>query len=211
MALMVMKNMEHEISLAAHTFFTFFGIPITDVVFATLFVTIALGIAIVLIGKKFAIVPTRFQVFFEFLAGYIYDQVKEGFSDDKEARRFLPFFLTIFIFIMVANQIVLVPFVLQVTFDGIPLLRTPTSTLSGPIALSLTVMILAQVMALRISPLNHLLKFLPFHEFTKVKSFGDFGMASISFFIGLLDIISELAKVMSLAARLFGIFLREKL
>ena len=208
---MVMKNMEHEISLAAHTFFTFFGIPITDVVFATLFVTIALGIAIVLIGKKFAIVPTRFQVFFEFLAGYIYDQVKEGFSDDKEARRFLPFFLTIFIFIMVANQIVLVPFVLQVTFDGIPLLRTPTSTLSGPIALSLTVMILAQVMALRISPLNHLLKFLPFHEFTKVKSFGDFGMASISFFIGLLDIISELAKVMSLAARLFGIFLREKL
>ncbi len=190
-------------SLAPHVFFHIGPIPVTDVLFGTLLVTVLLGVAFILASRRFAIVPTRAQVAFEFLTDYIYGQAERGLGVER-AKRFLPLFLTMLLFLLVGNQLSLLPFVMQVVNDGVPLFRTPTSTLAGPISFSLSIILMANIMAFAISPTKHILRFLPFHEFLKVRSFGDFGMACIAFFIGVMDIISETAKVISLAARLFG-------
>jgi len=106
-----------------------------------------------------------------------------------------------------ANLIGLIPGVEQVLWNGVPLFRTATSDFNTTFGLALAAIIIINVLSMREKGIfGYLDQFFKFGALWRGfrKSFGDGLLAIIEFFIGLLDIVGEAVKVVSLSLRLFG-------
>lgn len=157
-----------------------------------------------LISKRFTLIPTRAQMAFELIHAYIMEQLENAFGSRKRAEAFFPMFMTMLLFILISNQFMLVPFVFEITAGGLDVFRQPTSDLANPLALAIMIFIISHYMAIKISPMKHLSNFVAIGPLLKARSVGEFFNAGIEFFIGILNIVGEFAKVVSLSARLFG-------
>ncbi len=90
----------------------------------------------------------------------------------------------------------------------IPWIRPATSDLNLDFAMSITVVVTCQILGLiTLGPAAHVGKYINLRTFFKSLRKLDFGgvfQGLIEFFVGIIDIISELSRVLSLAFRLFG-------
>lgn len=193
-----------DFSLPATTFFMIGPMPITDGFLGAILVSLTMILVFTLSVRKFALVPTRVQFVLEAIVEYIYSLLINAFKDESRARAFLPFFVTLLLFLVFANQITLAPFLFEITFGGQDLFRQPTSDLVQPLALSLLIFVLSNYMAIKISPIKHLSNFINVQPLLRARTPMQAFEGVINFFIGILNIIGELAKVVSLACRLFG-------
>ena len=149
--------------------------------------------------------PSKLQVGFEALVSFMMDKMVIAFGDVKTAKKFFPLIFTIFLLLLFANQFALLPLVESViTSDGGNLFSTPAAHYSLPIAYTIFILMLAHVLALLIHPIRHIGNFIKIHAFFKIRKMKDIPMAFLEFFLGLLDIVGELAKLASLSTRLFG-------
>ena len=106
-----------------------------------------------------------------------------------------PLVASLFIFILAANWVGLLPGVGTVGFfhgeEFTPLLRGATADLNTTVALALFAMITIQYFGFKTSGMHYGKRFLNFSN-------------PIFFFLGLLELISEVSKIISFAFRLFG-------
>lgn len=155
--------------------------------------------------RGMALIPTRRQVAFEGMMGMMMEKMMMLYGTEERSRKFFPWFFTLFIFLLFANQFTLIPFIQSVvTSEGVVLVGTPTSHYTLTITLAVLVVVVANVLAFMQSPAKHLGAYFKFSEFLKVKKAGDLPLAFANFGIGLLDIVGEFAKILSLSTRLFG-------
>jgi len=145
------------------------------------------------------------------------------------APKFFPIIMTMFLFVILANFSGLLPFVGSagllehphgeepgniargIFLTGIeakggeegyvlvPFFRAPSTDLNFPLALALVTVILSQYFGLRALKLGYIRKFINFSGFKKGVLMGVAQLIA-----GLLEIISEFAKIISLTFRLFG-------
>lgn len=193
-----------DISLPARILFSLGPIPVTDGFLGAVLVSLVIIGTLILATRKFGIVPSRMQMVMELVSDYIMDQLKNAFRSEERAKAFFPFFMTMLIFILIANQFMFVPFIFELTYNGFDVFRQPTSDFAQPIALSVLVFMISQWMAIKISPLNHLQNFINLKPILKARTPMDVFTGAIEAFVGVLNIVGEMAKVVSLAARLFG-------
>lgn len=193
-----------DISVAPQYVFSIGSFNISNALLGTFFLTFILLLFGLYTKKTFKLKPTRFQVACELIYSYLFEQVEEAFGSKKRARQFFPLMGGLFVFIMIANQFSLIPFVTNIVSGGTPVFRSATSDLSLVFALSLIVLVGAHALALRIAPVAHIGSFFRFATFKNVKKPKDLFNAFIDFFLGLLDIVGEVAKLVSLSFRLFG-------
>lgn len=193
-----------DISLPAHVFFHVGPLPVTDGLLGALTVSFVILLAGFLSARKFAIIPNRVQTVFEMITEYLLGLLETAFGSREEAIRFFPLFMTMLIFIAVCNQITIVPFIFNITFNGIGVLRQPTSDLAQPLALSIMIFLVSNILALKVSPIKHISNFFPIGDVFKARSLRDLMQAGINMFVGFLNVFGEIAKVISLACRLFG-------
>lgn len=193
-----------EISLAPSVLFHIGPLAVTNSTLATLLVTVMLAWFAARVFKGMSLVPTRIQAFLEVIAEYLLSQLENAFGSKEEARKFFPLFMTLLIFIAVANQFSVLPIITQMVVGDTPLFRVPTAHLVQPLALAVLVVAFANIMALRIAPLKHIGGFVKIAPIFKARSGGQLAQALLDFFLGLLDIIGEMSKVLSLSFRLFG-------
>lgn len=193
-----------DIVLPSHVVFMLGPIGITNSLLSAFVITVVISIGAWLASRGMGIVPSRFQAAIEPLFEYLFSQIETAFGSKERARKFFPLFMSLMLFIAIANQFSLVPLVASVLHDGKPLLRTATSDLSLTIALALFVVALSHIIAFSISPIRHIGNFIKIGAFFKVRSIGGFANALLEFALGLLDIVSEIAKIVSLSCRLFG-------
>lgn len=180
-------------------------ITVTNSMLATFLVTVVLILVAVLLRSRLKLIPGRLQVAVEELVKFFLDKLTVAFDSEEKARKVLPLIFTLFLLILFANQFSIVPLISSLVVDSnAALVKTPTADFSLPIALALIVVVLANIIALVISPLRHIGNFIKIAPLVKARSLKDFANALLEIFLGLLDIIGELAKVISLAARLFG-------
>ena len=180
-------------------------LPITNAHMGTFLVSIILIILALFIRKGAGVKPTKIQVAFELVIAFMMDKMIMAFGDEKTAKKFFPLVFTIFLFLLVANQFALIPLVESiVTPDGIHLFRTPASHYSLPIIMTIFMLFLAHTIALVINPIRHIGNFIKIDEFFKIRKLSDIPMALLNFFLGILDIVGEVAKLASLSTRLFG-------
>lgn len=196
--------MENNFTLSATPIVQLGDFAVTNSVLAAFLITLIIIALVSFIKKRASLVPTRLQLGTEIITGFFLDNLRTAFGSEQRARKYLPLFLSIFIFLVIANQFSVIPLVTSIVSSGGNLLRVPTSDWSQTLTLALIIVIGAHLIALSISPLRHIGNFIKVKSFLKVRSFSDFGNAFLEFFLGLMDIISEFAKVISISARLFG-------
>ncbi len=194
-----------EVHIAPQTILEIGPFAISNAMIATFTCSLILVAFALLVRRGAGVKPTRLQVGFEMIVEYILNQMTVAFRSETRARKFFPLIMTILLLLIVANQFMLLPFVESVvTADGISLFRSPASHYALPISLTIIVLLLAHVLAFFSHPIRHIGNFIKIDVFFKMKSIKDLPMAMIDFFLGLLDIIGEVAKLISLATRLFG-------
>jgi len=194
-------------AVGPETLRTIAGFPISNGLLLSIAITFLLLIVSVWIYRYRALVPGRTQTLAELVYEGITNLVNQITGDDAISQRIVPLIGTLFIYIGVANIITLVPGVSSITLDGVPIFRTPTSGINTTFALAFAMILLTQWISVRdFGFFGHIGKYIQvrgMYEGFK-KSVCDGCIAIIQFLVGLLDIISEIARVISLSLRLFG-------
>jgi F-type H+-transporting ATPase subunit a len=125
----------------------------------------------------------------------------------KEESLMFSLVTALFLYIGVANLITIIPGVASVTYEGVSIFRSPTSDFNTTLGLALAMVVLIQLYAFKqFGFWGYVGKFIQLSGIIKgfKQGVGAGFMAIINFLIGLLDIVSEAAKVVSLSLRLFG-------
>jgi F-type H+-transporting ATPase subunit a len=190
-----------EIFIAAEKVAHLFGMPITNSLLASILTTIVLVSISYFATKNLKEVPKGLQNILEFAIEMLYNMVHSVTGDKEKTLKFFPIVATIFLFVMTSNWMGLLPGFSTVGMyeagEGghamlVPFLRSANSDLNSTLALAIVSVIMIQVMG--IATLGF---------FTYVKKFLDFS-SPIAFFIGLLELVGEIAKMISFSFRLFG-------
>lgn len=189
-----------HISINAETVTSFFGIPVSNSLSTSWVITALLLFFVYLASQKFILKGkfTRLQMFFELMIESLYNIV-ESIAGSSKARIFFPLVMSFFIFIVPSNWSGLLPGAGSIGFQGvihgkelfIPVLRAPTADLNTTLALALIAMFFVQYYGFQFQGLHYLKKFFNFSN-------------PINAFVGILELISDLSKIISFAFRLFG-------
>lgn len=218
-------------SFAPEVFFQVGGFPVTNTVINTVLVDGFLLLLAFFTARNIKLIPGKFQSVMELIIGGFHDFV-ESVAENK-VKVIFPFFMTFFIFIVVANWSGLIPgittFGIEKTemHDGheethiIPLIRPLTSDINATFALSVISLIATQIIAIRaIGFQEYISRFFAFVPFLVSLLKGKpkinlnlkdplsvvIGIITplVMIFVGLLELISEFVKAVSLSFRLFG-------
>jgi F-type H+-transporting ATPase subunit a len=128
---------------------------------------------------------------------HVYELI-EGFGmslGGPEAKPFIPLFAAFFLYILFSNWSGIIPPIGKVNF-----LRAPTSDVNITIGLALVAFIFFEYQGFRaLGVRGYLGKFFPFGEFRK-----GIGAGIIALFVGLIELLLEFVKPVTLSMRLFG-------
>lgn len=197
--------------LVAETLFHIGPLPVTNALLNGWIAVILLVVFAILLQRRRAAVPRGLQNATEAATEFFLGTVESVTHDRERARKFLPIVGTIFIFILLSNWMGLIPGTGSIGLmrgeEFIPLFRPAGSDLNFTIALAVTSVLIANIFGIAtIGFFKHLNHFIPFG--TVVASFkkGGIGIFTgiVEFFVGLIELVSEVAKIVSLSLRLFG-------
>lgn len=188
-----------HISLAAEPIFHIFGMPITNTLL-TSWVAVALLIIFALKVRKAKEIPAGAQNVLEAVTDGALTLMDSVTADRSLSKRFFPLVMTLFLFVITANWLGLLPgfgtIGMYEMHDGhetfVPFLRTTNSDLNVTFALALISVFAVQYFGVLIVGFRKY-----GHRFFNFKN-------PIFTFVGLLELISEFAKVLSFSFRLFG-------
>lgn len=190
-----------EISLAAEPIFHLGPFIVTNSLLVSWLVTLGfVALAVVFTRRQLAAVPAGLQNLLEAIADTTIQFIASVTGDRYKAQRFFPLVVTIFFFVLFSNWFGLLPGVGSVgwneTHQGqtvlVPFLRSASADLNGTLAIALASVLGTQIFAiLAIGFFKQAAKYLNFRN-------------PIMFFVGLLEMVSELARVVSFSFRLFG-------
>ena len=187
--------------------FEVFGIPVATSSFMIFFIILLFLVVGIIIRTTFTVYPTKFQVLFEELYGAMKDLVDEVTNDIRRSEAIFPMIGTIFLYLLVANIITLVPGLADITVNGNAIFATPTADFNTTLGLALGAVIIINIISVKEwGILAHLGKFIKIKPVVLgfKKSMGDGAMALVDMFVGVLDIVGEIAKIISLSIRLFA-------
>ena len=182
-------------------------VPVTNTMMNVWLAMILLFVFGLYLRRRIALHPGRLQNGAEYiidtLAGY-FDQVTG--SRDKTYKYF-PLVGSVFFFILLSNWLGLMPGTGTLTIAHEPLFRPANTDLNLTVAMALVSVLMSHILAFgSIGFFVHSNKF--FQIGTIIKSFrhGPIAIftALIEFIVGIIEIIGEGAKVLSLSLRLFG-------
>ncbi len=193
-----------EISLVPEVIMYIGEFPITNTFVMTILISVIIIIGSLVLNRKNASVPRGFQNLVEFVLEGLLKLVDGVTGNREQTMRFFPIVATIFIFVILSNWIELVPGLGTIGVNQIhqgeevfvPFIRSPSADLNMTAAIAMFAVISAQFMGITaIGVRKYAGKFFV-NPFKKPYFIGTF--------VGLLEIISEFAKIISFSFRLFG-------
>jgi F-type H+-transporting ATPase subunit a len=185
-----------HISLSPSQIGTLWGIPITSTLLTSWFVVAILLIGAYFIGKSLRMVPGKGQSAVEGTMSFALSYMEETLEDKALARKYFPLIMTIFLFILFANLISLLPFVgpleIHTPTGAVPLFYSVNTDFNIPLALAIIAFVVIEFAGITV--LGALKYFSKFVNFSSV----------IGFIVGIIELISELARLLTFSFRLFG-------
>jgi F-type H+-transporting ATPase subunit a len=155
-----------------------------------------MSIMLILIARHVTVKPKGGLIqFIELGAEFMTATVQSGFSDKQRARKYLPYFVTLFFFLLINNWLGLLPGVGEaLTIHGVPLLRPFTGDFNGTLAVGVVTMVTVYIASARES--GGVKKYLR-HFFVGSP------LNPLYLLIGILEMITDLMRAVSLSLRLF--------
>ena len=212
------------IQIQPEVIFTIFGFPITNTLIGTWISIIILFLVFFLGTRRRDLIPSGMQNVVEWIVEYLLN-LTESVAGTVKARKFFPLVATFFIFILFCNLLDIFPGVDTIGTANLeavrlshlsppttifllgeysnkltPWVRPGTSDLNLTLALALVSVIVTQIFGFyTLGAKQHLSKYFNFKAL-----FTHGFQGPIEFFVGLIEIITELSRILSFSFRLFG-------
>jgi F-type H+-transporting ATPase subunit a len=140
--------------------------------------------------------PNKFQSFIELIGESLYNLINGISKTNNMSTIIFSLCGFFFAYIAIASWVGLIPgvgqlFIKNIEGEYVHLFRASTSDLSGTVALSVIAFSLIQLQGLKALKFGYIFKFINFSS-------------PLNFFVGLLELISEVARLLSFSIRLFG-------
>lgn len=194
-----------HVSITPEIITNILGIPISNTLIASLIATAILVIIAYFATRNIKEVPTGIQNLFEIIIEALFKMIDNVTGDRKQTYQFFPLVATIFIFIVLSNWLGLLPGFGSIGFYEtvkgvrgeehavfVSFFRSANSDLNTTLALAIVSVLATQIFGI-----------IALGVFKYGKKFINFS-SPIAFFVGILEIISEVAKMISFSFRLFG-------
>lgn len=190
------KDASHEagvhVTIAPETLFSIGGFPITNALLWSVFLSALLIALAFRLRSSLREVPKGFQNVAEALIETYFNFTNTITGSVKKTKRIFPLAFSMFVFILLANILTLLPGVPAITFHNEPIFRAIVTDYNLVLFLTLTTVILIQIVAVIVNgPFGYMKKFINFSS-------------PLNFILGIMDIVGELSKVLSMSFRLFG-------
>ena len=185
-----------NISLRAEDIFHIGGFTVTNAILMAFLILVIFTVYAIALRRRLAMVPGMAQNMTEAVFEGALGLMASVLGSRRTAEKYFPLIFTIFIFVLASNWLGLVPGVGSVMVgqgaNAVPLLRSPSSDVNFTLALALIAVTMVNVFAVSVVGLRH-----------RVSVFFNF-KSPIGFFVGILELISEFARIISFTFRLFG-------
>jgi F-type H+-transporting ATPase subunit a len=185
-----------SISLRAEQIFRIGSFPVTNSVLLAFIAVVLLAAIAITLNRRMAMVPTGMQNIAEMVIEGALGLMDSVLGTRQKSEKYLPLVLTIFFFVLFSNWLGLLPGVGSILIinngASVPLLRSPASDLNFTLALALIAVTLINALSIAAVGLK-----------SRLSVFFNF-KSPVDFFIGILELISEFAKIISFSFRLFG-------
>lgn len=185
-----------HVALRAEPLGSLWGIPITNSLIMTWLVMGLLFLFVFLFRRSISLIPGKLQTTLEWGFEGAIDYMTQTLEDAKLAQRFFPLLATLFIFILAINELEFFPGVGSIGFfedhGFTPLLRASTTDLNTTLALTLISVITIEITGIvALGFFRYAGKFINFSS-------------PVNFVVGIIELVSELGRLVSLSFRLFG-------
>ena len=205
-------------TLPAEGVFHLFGFPITNsIIAAWLTIIVLVGVSYA-VTRRIKLIPSRWQSVLESVLGWLLSFC-QSVAGEKNGRRFFPVVTTFFLFVIMNAWLSLLPGFGSIMVTGaegepVHLLRGANTDINMPLALALVSFVFVEFFGIRSLGFRYLSKFINVGQFFrsigqlfrgKLKA-GLSGMFTgvIDIFVGALEALSELIRIVSFTFRLFG-------
>jgi F-type H+-transporting ATPase subunit a len=176
--------------------FTLFGAHITNSMLYGWIVLLAVILLSVAVARRVSVRPRGgVTQYVEAGVDFVDNLVTGAFDDKRVGRKYIPFFVTLFFIVLLSNWSSLVPGVGEaLQIGGHPLLRPFTADLNATLAMGLVTMIVVYAASIREAggPLKYIRHF-----------FMGSPLNPLYLVIGLIEMMTDLTRALSLALRLF--------
>lgn len=204
-----------EISLSAEPIFHIGEFTVTNSLLHAWTTSVVLILVAIFVGPRLKRSPRGLQNILEIVISWILDLCDSVTGDRKKTLKFFPLVMTIFLFVFVSNYIGLLPGVGSIgLFEElhgkivlVPFLRSSAADLNMTLAISLITVITTHTFGIAaLGFFKHWGKFIQLHKLITIKNGFPIPrpMGIIDVFIGLLELVGEVSKVISFSFRLFG-------
>ena len=182
--------MSLNIQISAEPIFSLGNFSLTNSMLMSL--TISVVLSLIAISFSRAIKSRRFSgwhTFIQTLVESFYEFVR--LVAPQQGTRLFPLIATIFFFVMLGSWVGLLPGAETIKLNHAPLIRGGTADLNITLGLALFAVASIQYYCYQTQGMKYFKKFINLSN-------------PINFFVGILEILSEFARIMSFAFRLFG-------
>ncbi len=184
------------VHVAPGTDFTVAGIHVSNSMFYGWICTLFIIVFLIWVARKVTVKPKGGVVqYVEAGVEFVTNFVEGAFTDAETGRKYVPFFVTVFFFVLLSNWLGLLPIVGEgFQVHGHPIFRPVTGDLNMTLAIGLVTMIYVYVASVKETggPLKYLRHF-----------FIGSPLNPLYLVIGLIEMITDLTRVFSLSLRLF--------
>ena len=201
--------------LAAEQIFSIGSFPVYNTYINSTIVLVLFLILGLVLRKRAAEIPDKVQNFAESILEVILGFMDQVTRDRRKSLRFLPVVGTLFLFILISNWIGIFPgigsvgrwLVMHGKTELVPLFRPANTDLNMTMAMAVLTIAMTHIFGIiTVGFFRYANKFVKLGDIWR--SFRKGGtsimVAVIEFFVGIIEIFSEIAKMVSLSLRLFG-------
>ncbi len=212
------QQVVHEVPIYAEPIFHIGNFQVTNSLITSWFAVLIIFIFSLVIRLNMKKIPGKLQHIFEVIMDGALGLVDQVTNDRKISEKIFPLVFSLFIFILVNNWLGLVPILGSFGFiakEGatsvfVPFLRSGTADINTTLVLGIMIVLASNFFGILTIGL-----WKTFNKYVNLKGLGEMFtkvrhnpsiliVAPINFFVGLLELIGEIAKVASLSFRLFG-------
>ncbi len=173
------------------------AIPITNTLINTFFVDTFIIGGVVALNKKLSKIPGMLQVIAEYIIETFYSFIETIAGENT--KKIFPFVVSFFLVILVTNWSGLIPGISTIGFfrkeagttHFVPFMKNATSDLNATFAMAIISLVATHILSIKAVGIKEYIS-----RYVSLNP--------INLFVGILEIISEFTKIISLSFRLFG-------
>lgn len=205
----------HLPPLAAEVVFQIGSFPVTNSLINAVLVSVLLVLLALTLRRRLTPVPTGLQNVAEAIVETLFQYFDQVTGDRRKSVRFFPIVATLFLFIALSNWLGVFPGIGSIgrtivehgESEFVPLFRPANTDFNLTLAMAVLAVIGSHVLGIAaIGFWKYSDKFIKLATIWRSFRHGGVSImvAVIEFFVGLIEVVSEIAKMISLSLRLFG-------